>query len=119
MGNDFYKTFRLILPSALAVAAAVAMTACSEDKTPPDDGGGRKAESTKTESTKTESTKAMACADNTDAFSACAENVLQSSGLTTEERISLMSCGFKNAVASTSGEDSFETARLAVAGQCY
>jgi hypothetical protein len=114
MGNDFYKTFRLILPSALAVAAAVAMTACSEDKTPPDDGGGRKAESTKTEST-----KAMACADNTDAFSACAENVLQSSGLTTEERISLMSCGFKNAVASTSGEDSFETARLAVAGQCY
>lgn len=102
-----------IVPKLRASATAVSLVllstvfvACSEDKSPPDDGDGRKA------AAKTQS----AC--DAASLSACAEEVLALIPLTSSEKESLASCDSQSARASESASDLFESARAAVRAEC-
>ena len=91
---------------AVAAFAVVMATACSDDKSPPDDGKDGKGRSSKT----------MSSCDAR--FRICAEEILGTSGLATDERESLAGCEFAKALPRTSSEDLFEVARATIKAHC-
>lgn len=93
---------------AIAASAVVFFSACSDDKTPPDDGKDGKAATA----------KAACTAETENAFRLCAQEVLATSGLSSAERRSLSSCDFNSATPETSKEDLFEAARATVRAHC-
>lgn len=86
------------------------LSACSEDKCPPDDNSAQGSQ------------KALmatsACLSRADEFHACALSALEGFALTDNERASLSACGYQQAVPETTALDVFSSALAAVTSHC-
>jgi hypothetical protein len=89
----------------LLITAVLVLSACSEDKGPPDDEGDLSAQCQSIPRFK-------------ESYSICAEQALAGSGLSKVEQNALASCNADIAQPETSSEDLFEVARAVVRSSC-
>ena len=116
VGSIFLGSKFVVRALSVLIIASAFMAGCSDDKTPPDDGGDGK--SSESSAKLGQKSGLSVCEASPEAFHQCALSILNGIWLSSADRAALSSCNLLSAMPQAASADEFEAARSAVLSQC-